>query len=103
MFYYSGAIVLGILSLGQLELASLDTLEEKNRDRGDRWINWSIWLHSSFRKKALKAEYVILVGVLAWVGIGSAIFFVTRAPKQKSEQERIGGPNYPSASSPNLR
>lgn len=42
------------------------------------WNDCSIWLHSPRYGKALRAEFVCLVGVVVWIAFGAGIFFAVR-------------------------
>jgi hypothetical protein len=74
--YWTGYIFLSVISLGQLEMAPLSTISEKNPNK-TKWfqIDWSIWLKRKNRKKALRAEVVCLVGTILLIGIGVGIYF----------------------------
>jgi len=74
--YYTGFIFLGILSLGQLRMAPLSSIERTNRGK-NRWNDWSIWLRNP-RSKVLKADFVCLVGMFVWIGIGFGIYFLVQ-------------------------
>lgn len=74
LLYYTGFIFLSILSLGQLRMAPLSSIEKTNRGK-NRWNDWSIWLKNS-RSKLLKADCVCLVGMFVWIGIGFGIYFL---------------------------
>ena len=78
--YWTGYIALKALSFGNIRLAPLTTIEEKNRNK-KKWyqIDWSIWLHRPMQGRSLKAEYTCLMGILVWVAIGLGIYLV--APK----------------------
>ena len=73
--YWTGYAFLSIVSLGQLEMAPLTTFSEKNKEK-KKWyqIDWSIWLRKNGKKKALKAEVVVLTGLALWIAAGVGIF-----------------------------
>ncbi len=79
--YYTGAPVLWILTFGRIRLAPLTSIDSTNRKK-NRWTDWSIWLHRKGQKKALKADYTCVVGMLVWVAIGIGIFLITRGDDQ---------------------
>ena len=77
--YWTGFVVLKVLSAGTLRLAPLLTIHEKNRGKKKRRkIDWSIWLHRPMQGRALKADVTCLAGMLVWVMIGVGIYLVTR-------------------------
>lgn len=77
--YWTGYLLLKLLSLGRIQIAPLLTIEEKNRNKKRRQkTDWSIWLHRPMQGRALKAEFTCLIGILAWAGAGVAIYFATR-------------------------
>lgn len=68
-----GFITLKVLSLGQLRVAPLSTLHERNRGRRS---DWSIWLDLPLRTRALKAGFACFVGVIILlIGVGIFSFF----------------------------
>jgi len=73
--YWTGFLLLKLLSFGSLRLAPFMTFQEKNRNK-QKWhqIDWSIWLHKPMQKKMLKAEATILTGILCWITIGFSIY-----------------------------
>lgn len=73
LLYYTGAVVLWVLTLGRLRLAPLSSMESTNLGR-TRWTDWSPWLRRPLQPAALKAEWVCLVGLLVWAGAGVAIY-----------------------------
>lgn len=91
--YYTGAMVLWIVTLGQVRLAPLTTIDEKNRSKR-KWhqIDWSIWLHRPMRGRALKAECTCLVGVLVWVAVGFGIYLGTREDNQNANKASLSTP-----------
>jgi hypothetical protein len=82
--YYTGALVLGVLTLGQLKLAPLDTIEQTNKKK-NRWNDWSIWLYRPMQARVWKADIVCLVGLIFWISVGTGLFFAFRTDKDKSE------------------
>ena len=79
LFYWTGFVVLKIVTMGTIRLAPFSTIQEKNRSKKKRYqIDWSIWLHRPMQGRSLKAEYTCLVGILVWVGIGFGIYLGTR-------------------------
>ncbi len=83
--YYTGAITLSILMLGQLRLAPLSSIDKANRGK-NRWTDWSIWLHRGGKGKVLKAECVCLAGILLWIAVGLGLYFGVRGDRDESEQ-----------------
>ena len=83
LFYWTGFVVLKIVTMGTIRLAPFSTIQEKNRSK-KKWyqIDWSVWLHRPMQGRALKAECTCLVGILVWVGIGFGIYLGTRENQQ---------------------
>ena len=82
--YVTGAVFLKVVTVGQVDLAPLDTLHERNRSpKGRR--DWSIWLQRPGKRSALKADWVCIVGFLVWAVIGLSIYQATkdREPREK--------------------
>ncbi len=71
--YYTGAMVLSILTMGALPLAPLDSWGEKDRGK-ERWYHWALWRSGPGRRNELKAEWVCLVGFLVWIAVGVSIY-----------------------------
>ena len=69
--YWTGFIVLKVLSFGTLALAPLATLGERNR--GKKKIDRGIWLHRPAQGKALKAEVTCVAGIACWIALAFAI------------------------------
>ncbi len=84
-FYYTGALALWILTLGQIRLAALGSIESTNRNK-NRWTDWSVWLHKGDGRKVLKAECTCLVGVFVWIAIGFSAYFATREDNQSLDK-----------------
>lgn len=74
--YWLGFLILKILSLGQLPIAPFSTIQERNRSKK---FEWSIWLYSSYRGKALKADCACLVGILFLAAAGVGLYFTHKA------------------------
>jgi hypothetical protein len=72
---YTGAVVLTLASCGRLRLAPLDTFHDRNR--GEKWWSWSIWLQRPGQGRALRAEAVSLFGMLVFAAAGAGIYFFT--------------------------
>lgn len=85
--YYTGGIVLGVLTLGQLHIAPFETLGKTNRHK-NRWNDWSIWLYRPMQPRVLKAESACVVGLLFWVAVGVGLFFVFRKTEEKKGSEQ---------------
>lgn len=70
--YYTGAIVLTVVSLGNLRCAPIerlaDTYAETRRNGG------STWLVGRDAGRALRAEWVVLTGVIVWIAFGLLIY-----------------------------
>ena len=91
--YYTGAIALWVVTLGQIRLAPLTTIGDKNRSKQKRHqIDWSIWLQRPMQGRALKAECTCLVGIVVWVAIGFGIYFGTRDDKQNADKASLSTP-----------
>lgn len=77
--YWTGYVVLKVVSFGRLRLAPLMTIEERNRSKiKRRQMDCSIWLRRPMQGKALKAEMTCVVGVMCWVAVGFGVYFVYR-------------------------
>jgi len=86
--YLTGAVFLKVVTVGQMDVAALDTLHATNRTpNGER--DWSIWLHRPGKRSALKAGCVIVVGFLVWAVIGLGIY---QATKSRSTLEKPAVP-----------
>jgi hypothetical protein len=70
--YWLGFLILKTLSLGHLRIAPFSTIQERNPGK---MIDWSIWLYSSYRGRALKADCACLVGLLFLVAVGVCFYF----------------------------
>ncbi len=84
ILYYTGAFALSRITFGQLRLAPLNTLGEKDKKKR---VDWNPWIHRPGRGKALKAEWVCLTGVFVWVLAGCFLYFASHAPKSESGYE----------------
>ena len=69
--YWIGFLLLKIFSLGQLRIAPFSTIQERNHGK---MIDWSIWLERSYRERALKADFVCLVGLLFLAATGVSLY-----------------------------
>ena len=78
--YWSGYAFLSIASLGRLKMAPLSTFSDKNKNKA-KWyqLDWSIWLRKN-RQKMLKAECVVLTGLVLWVVVGIIVFLALSNP-----------------------
>lgn len=99
--YWTGFLLLKAVTFGAIRLAPLTSIEEKNRSKR-KWhqLDWSVWLHRPMQGRALKAEFVCLVGILVWVAIGFGIYFGTREDKQAANKVSlltIDPPSVPTA------
>jgi len=90
--YWTGYAFLSAVSLGQLEMAPLSTFSEKNKEK-KKWYqaDWSIWLRQNGKKKALRAELVVLTGLALWIVAGIAIFL---AISTKGANQSHGGNGF---------
>jgi|GEM_PF-1365963 len=81
--YWTGFLLLKVVTFGAIRLAPLTSIEERNRSKR-KWnqLDWSIWLHRPMQGRALKAECTCLVGILLWVAVGFGIYVVTRDDEQ---------------------
>jgi hypothetical protein len=75
--YLTGAVLVKVMTVGQVDLAPLSTLQETNRTPKGKW-DWSIWLHRQGKRSALKADWVCVVGFLVWIVIGVCIYQATK-------------------------
>jgi hypothetical protein len=73
--YWLGFLLLKIFSMGQLPIAPFSTIQERNEGK---MIDWSIWLYSSYRSKALKADCACLVGLLFLIAVGVSLYFAAK-------------------------
>jgi hypothetical protein len=73
--YWTGFVILKVLTLGGARLAPFSTVGDK--DRGRR-IDWSFFLHTS-SGRLLKMESVCLIGMLFWILVGVLVFLAMRA------------------------
>lgn len=85
--YYTGAITFWTVTLGTIRLAPLSSIDQTNRGR-NRWTDWSIWLHRDRQGRLLKAEVVILTGLLLWLGVGAGLYFTFRGDQNEREQTK---------------
>jgi hypothetical protein len=95
--YWVGYLGLSILSLGQLKLAPLMSIDQKNRKKKGK-IDWSIWLHRPMQGRVLKAEVVCLSGLLFVAGAAFSYYFITRDTNQ-SENKSVQVDPFRSGSS----
>jgi hypothetical protein len=72
--YWTGFVILKLLTLGSVRVAPFSTVGDKNRGR---WIDWSFYLHTSYGR-VLKMETVCLVGMVFWILVGVLTFFALR-------------------------
>jgi hypothetical protein len=76
LFYGVGFLFLKIVSFGTLPLAPFSSYGDCNPSEKKIWsLKWSIWLQRKKRGRVLKAECVILVGMLVGAGIGAIFYF----------------------------
>ena len=87
--YWVGYLVLSVLSLGQLKLAPLLSIDQRNRKKKGK-IDWSIWLHRPMLGRVLKAEVVCLSGLLFMAGAACIYHFTTRDIDQLENQSKQG-------------
>ena len=92
--YWIGYLVLSILSLGQLKLAPLMSIDQKNRKKKGK-IDWSIWLHRPMQGRVLKAEVVCLSGLLFLAGTACIFYFVTRDADQSEDKSKLDDTSPP--------
>lgn len=73
--YLTGAVLVKVVTVGQVHLAPLSTLQETNpTPKGKR--DWSIWLHRKGKRSALKADMVCLLGFVVWIVAGVCAYQV---------------------------
>jgi hypothetical protein len=75
--YCAGVLLLSVLTLGQIEFASLWTIHERNENK-KWWNDWSIWLHRP-EQRFLRAETICFVGLLFWLAAGFTFHFLRRS------------------------
>jgi len=68
--YWSGFLILKLMTLGSIRIAPFSTIEQKNRGR--KW-DWSLFLNLN-GKDYLKAEVVALIGILALIVFGVLLY-----------------------------
>jgi len=68
--YWSGFVVLKLITFGSIRIAPFSTIEQKNR--GKRW-DWSLFLILD-GKRHLKGEVVALIGIIALTGFGILLY-----------------------------
>jgi hypothetical protein len=71
--YYTGLVVLSVLSFGKIRCAPLDRIDAHNKSRWEM----TIFLNEG-NQRILKVECVILVGMLFYILVGVAIYFGVR-------------------------
>ena len=81
--YWTGFVLINVLTLGQVKLAPFSTLHQKNRKKGKRFqMDWSIWLHGKTTSrgktcpKMLKADFVLLCGMVFYVALGFGLYWL---------------------------
>ena len=74
--YWTGYLVLKGLTMGTVRVAALDTAGTKNRGHR-KWYQFdgSLWLKRPGKPAVLKAEGVILAGIVVWVVVGVVVYF----------------------------
>ena len=75
--YLTGAVLVKVVTLGQVRLAPLSTLQETNRTPKGKW-DWSIWLHREGKRSALKADMVCVLGFVVWIAGGVCTYQVAK-------------------------
>lgn len=85
--YYTGSVALWILTLGQIRLAPLSSIDQTNRGK-NRWTDWSIWLYRDGQGRLLKADAVCLAGLLVWFAVGAGVYFNLRGVQNEREQSK---------------
>ena len=70
--YWTGFIVLKIVSIGNLDLAPFSTWGDRNKGR---FFDMSIWLDRGYGPRVLRMETVCIVGFLFWISIGVLGYF----------------------------
>lgn len=69
-----GYLFLKLISLGRLPLAPFSTFGDRNSSEKKFWSwKWSIWLKCGKHGRAIKAEFVTLVGLVVTAGV--AVFY----------------------------
>ena len=77
LLYCAGALALAFLTLGQINLAPLSTIKERNA--GKKWWNdRTIWLHHPEGFRLLRDEVICAVGLLIWIAAVYAFFCYKR-------------------------
>jgi hypothetical protein len=85
--YWTGYMFITTISLGQIQLAPALSFGEKNKGK-KKWhqVDWSIWIRREGRKKELKAEVVILVGIILWV-VGGVLLYLALTNKGANQSQ----------------
>lgn len=79
VFYFTGYALIWVITLGQVSIAPLSSMDEWNRGK-NRWTDWSIWLtRSGSGKKLLKAQFVCFAGMIFWILAAVAAYFIATA------------------------
>lgn len=74
IFYWFGFVVIKAVTLGNVKLAPLSTIGDKNRRKKERKVDLNIWLHRPMQERMLKAEAVCVVGVILCGVIGYVVY-----------------------------
>jgi hypothetical protein len=74
--YWAGWMVLKVASFGAIRIAPLSTIYDRNPSEKKRFFSKrSIWLQRGKKARALKAECVVVVGMLFWAGVALVWWF----------------------------
>ena len=68
--YYTGVVVLSVLSFGKIRCAPLNRIDDYNKSKWEM----TIFLNAG-NQRLLKVEFAILVGFLFYILIGVGIYF----------------------------
>jgi hypothetical protein len=71
--YYTGAVVLTIVSLGNLRCAPICTIDENVATRRKSGGDCCFRVYKG--ERVLRAELVALTGMVAWIALGTLIYF----------------------------
>jgi hypothetical protein len=83
--YFTGAAFLTIITFGRLPLAPLDFLFDAGRFDKKRKFAPGLWMDQPGKRRALKAGWVCLVGLLLWIAIGIGVHQVMKGRQARSE------------------
>jgi hypothetical protein len=83
--YFTGAAFFTIVTFGRLPLAPLDFLFDAGRFDKKRKFGLGLWMDQPGKRRALKAGWVCLAGLLLWIAIGIGFYQVMKGRQARSE------------------